>query len=209
MTGRSRGAADALHLSRAQRFQQGQRAPGVGPGVQRQRLGVRRIAIAVGAARVLLLQVARVEQQHLGQVAGGRRGIDRSATAVLDQHRQPAAVVQVGVAEHHRVGLQQRRWRRGPVALAMHLEALEHAAVEQEARAADVDPVARAGDAVDGAVELDVHRTRLAEIADAGRPPHIDERAAAPSRRTQSGWRGARLASLLALTRRVSNCMNC
>ena len=44
----------------------------VGPGVQRQRLLVPRITVAVGAPGVLFLQVGAVQQQHLGQVARGR-----------------------------------------------------------------------------------------------------------------------------------------
>jgi hypothetical protein len=100
-----------------------------------------RVAVAVGAARVLFLQVGTVQQQHLGQIARRRRRIDRPAETVLHQCRQPAAVVQMGMAQHHRVGAQQFGRRRRPVALAMYLEALEQAAVEQDALAADLHEV--------------------------------------------------------------------
>jgi hypothetical protein len=80
----------------------------------------------------------------------------RPAPAVLHQRRQPAAVVEVGVAQHHRVGFAQRAGI-GPVALAVQLPALEQAAVEQDALAADLDQVARAGDGIGSAEEGDVH----------------------------------------------------
>jgi hypothetical protein len=137
-----------------QRLETGDGPLRVGLGVQRQRLLVARIAVAVGAPRVLFLQVGAVHQQHRGQVAGGGRGVDGTAVALLDQRRQVAAVVQVGVAQHHGVDVQQLAWQRRPVAFAVHLEALEQAAVQQHAVAGQFDQVARPGHAVGGAEEV-------------------------------------------------------
>jgi hypothetical protein len=70
---------------------------------------------------------------------------------VLDEHRQPAAAVEVRMADHDGIdGLHIDR-QRLPVALAVQLQALEQAAVEQEARTTDLDQMLRAGDAVGGA----------------------------------------------------------
>ena len=129
----------------------------VGACVQRQRLDVLRVAVAVGAARVFLLQVGAVQQQHLGQVARGGGGVDGAFVSVFDEGGQVAAVVKMGVAQQHGVGLEHGWRRRRPVALAVHLEALEEAAVEQDALPADVDQMPRAGDAVGGTQKLNLH----------------------------------------------------
>jgi hypothetical protein len=126
-------------------------------GASRPGLVVARIAVAVGAARVFLLQVRTVQQQHFGQVARGRGRVHRAAKAALHQHRQPAAVVEVGMAEHDRVAVQQLGRGRRPVALAVHLVALEQPAIQQDALAAQLHQVARAGDGVGRAVEADLH----------------------------------------------------
>ena len=145
------------HPARRQRHQLGDGPLGVGLGVERQRLGMAREALPVGAAGVFFLQVGAVKQQHLGQIAGGRAGVDRPAKARLHQAGQPAAVVQVGVAEHHRVNGVRGHAQRRPVALAQHLPALEQAAVEQDALVAQRDEVAGTGDGIGGAEELDLH----------------------------------------------------
>jgi hypothetical protein len=46
------------------------------------------------------------------------------------------------MAQHHRVGTQQLGRGGRPVALAQHLEALEHPAIEQDALAADLHQMA-------------------------------------------------------------------
>ena len=140
-----------------QRHDARQRALGVGHRVQRQRGRMARTAEAVRAAGVFFLQVRAVEQHHLAQVARGGRRVDAAAKALLHQRRQEAAVVEVGVAQHHGVDRRRLDRKRRPVALAQRLVALEQAAVEQDARAAGVDQVARAGDRVGGAEEGDLH----------------------------------------------------
>ena len=124
----------------------------VSTGVKRQRLAMLGQAVAVDAPRVFFLQVCAVAQQHVGQVARRSAGKDRAAVAALDQHWQEAAVVEVGMAQHHRVEAGRIEWQRQPVALAVQFESLEQAAVEQDARACELDQVLGPGDAVGGAV---------------------------------------------------------
>jgi hypothetical protein len=50
-------------------------------------------ALAVEVGRVFLLQVRRVEQQDLGQLARRRRAVDVAAKALFDEPRQAADVV--------------------------------------------------------------------------------------------------------------------
>jgi hypothetical protein len=57
----------------------------VGGGVERQRRRVLRGAVPVGELGVFLLEVRRIEQQHLQQVGGARRAVDGSAKAAPDQ----------------------------------------------------------------------------------------------------------------------------
>ena len=92
---------------------------------------------------------------HRSRVAGEAKTLPRKP--LLHQRRQEAAVVEVGVAEHHGVDRRRLDRKRRPVALAQRLVALEQPAVEQDARTAGVDQVARAGDRVGGTEEADLH----------------------------------------------------
>ena len=132
-------------------------ALGVSAGVQRQRRRVAGKAVPVGPARIFFLQMGAVEQQQLGQVAGGRGAVNRAFETLFDQRGQPAAVVQMGMAQHHSVDLRSRHRERGPVSFAQGLESLEHAAVQQDALAADGHQMARTGDGVGRAEEADFH----------------------------------------------------
>ena len=117
--------------------------------------------MAVRAPRVFLLQPCTVEQQHLGEVTCGRRAVDRAGEALFHERGQEAAVVQVRVAQHHRVDRARVDREGRPVALAQRLEALVEAAVEQDALATELDEVARAGDRIRRAEEADSHDTSL------------------------------------------------
>jgi len=113
---------------------------------------------AVGAAGVLFLQVGAVQQQHLGQVPRGGRGDHAAVEARLHQHRQPAAVVQVGVAEHHRVGPPHRLGGWLPVAFTEDLETLVKPAVQQDPLATQFRQVARTRHRVRRAQKTQLHR---------------------------------------------------
>ena len=139
-----------------------QRALGIGHRVQRLGRRVLGVAVAVGERGLLLLQVGAVAQHHLGQPAGARRGPHRPAVAGPHQRRQPAAVVEVGVGEDHRVELARRDARGRAVAQPQRLVALEHAAVDQQPCPRVVEQVARSGDGVGRACEGEFHvRSRL------------------------------------------------
>ena len=76
----------------------------------------------MGVAHFLALDPRTVAEHDAGDVARGRRGVDRPVVARLDQAGKPADVVVVGVRDDHRV---------------------ERAGVERElaVRAAGVDPI--------------------------------------------------------------------
>jgi hypothetical protein len=133
----------------------------IGLGVQRQRRCVRRAAVTVGAARVFFLQVRAVGEQHGAQITRRRVGEDGAAKAMFDEHRQPAAVIKMRVAEHDRVNAAHVDRQGLPIALAVQLQALEHAAVEQQAAAADFDQVLGTGDTVGSAETGELHAVSL------------------------------------------------
>ncbi len=119
-----------------------QRRRGIVTGVERLRGPVLRVAVAVGAGRVLLLQVRGVGQQDAQQVRGAGGAEDRPAESLAHQQRQRPGVVDVRVAQHYRVDRRGLEGRPGPVAQAQGLEPLEQAAVEQDPthRGASPDP---------------------------------------------------------------------
>src|SRR5690606_16590577 len=101
---------------------------------------------------------------------------DRPLVAALDQYRQAAAVVDVGVTEHHRVQGVDIEGKGLEVAALVLFAALDHAAVQQQAMTVGLDLVAGTGDLTGRAVELHPHRPSSfagnhssAETAKAGR----------------------------------------
>ena len=75
-----------------------------------------------------LLDVGRVPQHNVAQVAGGLGGINRTGKSVLAQLGQHTGVVNVGVGQKHRFN-GVRRHRQGHV--LEHIHALLHTAVHQ------------------------------------------------------------------------------
>ena len=122
---------------------------------------------AAVALRLALAIEGAVREQDAREVAARRGRVDRPAEAALAQQRQPAAVVDVRVAQHHRVdrrGVERkrlrdcaRRGRRRPGSARSRAAACGRRTVED---------VAGAGDLTGGAVELQVHRAnRLRRFA--------------------------------------------
>ena len=120
---------------------------------------VERLAVGQGLAPaqqelvVLFLDVPRVRQHHGAQVPGGGGAVHRAVKALLDQERQPAAVVDVRVTQHHAVeppGIERQlrveRMGLGPASL-------KQPGVEQEPGTGGLDQVHRAGDLAGGAPE--------------------------------------------------------
>ena len=127
-------------------------------GEERPGRPVARVAAAVGALGLLLLQAPGVGEHQRAQVL--RAGCAENATveALGHQPRQHPDVVQVGVGEHHRVDGRRRHRRVGPVAEPQLLQALEHAAVDKHPPAVRVDQVARPGDRAGGPQERERRR---------------------------------------------------
>ena len=90
-----------------------------------------------------------------GQGAGGRGAVDRSVEALLDQIGQVAAVVDVGMAEQHRVDVAGPEGKFLVANAALGAMALEQSAVQQQRLAAGVNLVHRAGDGAGGTPEGD------------------------------------------------------
>ena len=81
----------------------------------------------------LLVELARVEQDERRPVRSSRRWRGSAREAALDQQREQAAVVEVGVGQQDGVDLGRVEGERDPVADRLVGAALEHAAVDQDA----------------------------------------------------------------------------
>lgn len=100
-------------------------------GIERKCRMVLRVAVAVGAPRIILLYPARIEQQDFAQVAGSMGGVYLASEALLDQQREIAAVIEMGVGQQDsfdRFGVCRKRFAVSQTQLFM---ALEQAAVDQ------------------------------------------------------------------------------
>ncbi|MCE2873791.1 MAG: hypothetical protein LW605_08545 [Xanthomonadales bacterium] len=102
-------------------------------------------------------EVGRVAQHDRQQVAASGIGVDRSAEAALHEQRQPAAVVDMRMAQDHCVDGVRLERERPAVAGARIATALQHAAVEQDLPTGHPQDVAGAGHLTRRAVELDLH----------------------------------------------------
>ena len=112
------------------------------------------VASLLGVTGFLFLQMAAVGQQQLAQIARGLGAKDPSSEALLDQGRQIACVIQVGMGQQHRVDGRGRDRKIRPVALAQLLVTLEQATIDQNPLAGGLDQVARAGHGASGAEEM-------------------------------------------------------
>jgi hypothetical protein len=103
------------------------------------------------------VELAGVEQHEGRQLDRPGRGVDRAGIALLDEERQQAAVVEMRVGHQHRVQLARFEGERDPVADGLVRAALEHAAVDEDARSRGLDEVLRAGDGGRATEEVDLH----------------------------------------------------
>ncbi len=108
-------------------------------------------------ARVLLLQVSRIEQHEAGEVAGRGGGDDLTTKALLHQQRQPPAMIEMRVGKQHEVDATRIEAERLGVLALQRAPALQQAAIDQDALAAGFEQVAGAGDGARGAVERQLH----------------------------------------------------
>ena len=112
------------------------------------------LRLAVLPLRVLLLDVGGVLEHDVHQVRRQPGGEDPAAEALLDQHGDPAGVVDVGVGHQEKVDGVCRKGQR----LVGHLvPPLLQSAVHQDAPAAHLQTVAAAGDALVRAVKAELH----------------------------------------------------
>ena len=101
--------------------------------------------MAVRVLGVLLLQVSRVRQQDPAEVRSRPRAEDGTRETVLDEQRQIARVVEMGMRQNDGIDETRLDWQRRPVAKAKRLEALEQAAVDQQPAVVVLEQVLRAG----------------------------------------------------------------
>ena len=81
---------------------------------------------------VLLLQMPRVSQEDRAEVDRGTRAVDGTSEAALDQQRQIAGVVEMGVGENNGVDTARFDRERRPILEAQRLEALKQTAVDED-----------------------------------------------------------------------------
>ena len=113
--------------------------------VRRGLLRARAAGLAGLPLRVRLLDVGAVAQHDLAEVAGGGRGVDLGVAALLEQQRDPAGMVDVGVGQQDEVdGGGRHRHRR--VDECVH--ALLHAAIHQSIMPVYLDQRAASRDLV-------------------------------------------------------------
>ena len=77
--------------------------------------------------------MAAVLQDQLGDIACRRGGVDPPAKAVAHELGQIAGVVEMSMCQNYSVDTGRGDWKRLPVEFAQILEALEQAAIDQDA----------------------------------------------------------------------------
>ena len=121
---------------------------GLGPG------GAGALTLAVFPLRVLLLDVGGVQQHDFQQLGGEAGGEDAALEALLDEHGNPAGVVDVGVGDQDVV---DGVGGKGEFAVGNLVPALLEAAVDEDAGVVDLQTVAASGDALVRAVKAELH----------------------------------------------------
>ena len=125
---------------------------GLGPG------GAGALTLAVFPLRVLLLDVGGVQQHDFQQLGGEAGGEDAALEALLNEHGNPAGVVDVGVGDQDVV---DGVGGKGEFAVGNLVPALLEAAVDEDAGVVDLQTVAASGDALVRAVKAELHSEAL------------------------------------------------
>jgi hypothetical protein len=144
-------ARHRVRLARLDRPQQTDGPLGVFPVEEGERGLVSAVAVAGGVLGVLLLQVRRVPQHDRCHLGGAGGAVHRPREPFLHQPRQPATVVEVGVAEHDRVHITRGYREPGPIAPAQFPLTLVQAAVHQDPAARGLHQEPAAGHRTGGA----------------------------------------------------------
>lgn len=114
---------------RLEAVQGSKHVPGVEQGLD---LRLVRTAFAVQVGGVLPLDLGRVPQHDRREGAGGRRAIDRAGESAADEVREVAAMIDVRVAEDHRIDVLGPEGKFPVAVEALRPPALEQPAVEQD-----------------------------------------------------------------------------
>ena len=113
----------------------------------------------MGVAHLLALDPRTVAEHDAGDVAGGRRRIDRPIVSPLDQAGQAADVVVMGMRDDHRVEGSGVERELAVGAVGVDSVGIEQAAIEQETVGTDLQKMGAAGNLPGGAVERDSQPT--------------------------------------------------
>src|SRR5687767_3565519 len=92
----------------------------------------------IGKFRIFLLQIAAVRQENPAELQGCRRAVHRTSEAKLDQARDIAAMVDMGMSQNNGVDRRGIQRRRGPVAQPQLFVALKQSAIDQYSSVAGV-----------------------------------------------------------------------
>ena len=134
---------------------------GVGGGVKRLDRREALLGALLGDERgVIALDLGRILEHDAGEVARGKGAVDVSLEALAAEVRQVAAVIDVRVAQDHRVDLLRVE---GEVAVALDgfaAPALEQAALQQQPLAVEFQEIHRPGRRAGGAEEMNSHHQK-------------------------------------------------
>ena len=142
-------------------------------GQLEQRLECLDVGVAeMGVAHFLALDPRAVAEHDVGDVAGGRRGVDRPGIAGPDQARQAADVVVVGVRHDHRVERARVERELAVGAVGIDPVGIEQPAIKQDPPGIDLQQMGAARDFLGRAVKRDSQPNYLPTIdrAPAARP---------------------------------------
>jgi len=95
---------------------------------------------------IFLLDMCRIGQEDFRQVARRRRGEDRASEPVLDQQRQPPAVIHVGMGQHYGPDLPRVAGQIAVLGVGLGPMALKQPAIQADHVAVDLDQMHRPGD---------------------------------------------------------------
>ncbi len=109
--------------------------------------------MAICEFRILFLQVAGIRQQDFTEIRCRTRTEDWPCKTLLDQQRQVAGMVEMGVREKNRLDPMRINREAIPIAQAQCLEALKQPAIDQKSMAGILNEVLGAGNGSSAAQE--------------------------------------------------------
>ena len=156
--GQAQPRQDLAGLAIRQRAHQSHHRTDVAAGEQRLVMGVAAATMLVVALGIHLGQRGGVFEHDAQQVGGGFLRVDGPTKPAFHQHREPAAMVDMRVTQHHRVERGGVETESFGIARLVGLAALDHAAVQQQPVARREHLVAGTGDFAGRTMEDNPHR---------------------------------------------------